>query len=65
LYALVARVHDVFDSTMKRDLVIAVLALGAGAIAALLVLGSDRELSPTAVSAVLALVVGGPISGAA
>jgi signal transduction histidine kinase len=51
-------VHDVFDPPMKRDLVIAVLALVAGVAAAQLVLGGDRELSPTAVSAVLALVVG-------
>ena len=58
MYALVARVHDVFDPPMKRDLATAVLALGAGTAAALLVLGSDRELSPAAVSAVLALVVG-------
>lgn len=43
---------------MKRDLLIALLALASGVGAALLVLGSDRELSPAAVSAVLALVVG-------
>jgi hypothetical protein len=43
---------------MKRDLLIALLALAAGVGAALLVLSSDRELSPAAVSAVLALVVG-------
>jgi signal transduction histidine kinase len=43
---------------VKRELSIALLALGAGIAAALLVLGSDRELSPTAVSAILALVVG-------
>jgi signal transduction histidine kinase len=43
---------------MKRDLLIALLALTAGGGAALLVLSSDRELSPAAVSAVLALVVG-------
>jgi signal transduction histidine kinase len=43
---------------MRRDLVIALLALGAGVGAALLVLGSDRERPPVAASAVLALVVG-------
>jgi signal transduction histidine kinase len=43
---------------VKRDLLIALLALASGVGAALLVLGSDRELSPAAVSAVLALVVG-------
>jgi signal transduction histidine kinase len=43
---------------VKRDLLIAFLALASGVGAALLILGSDRELSPTAVSAVLALVVG-------
>jgi signal transduction histidine kinase len=43
---------------MKRDLLIALIALAAGVGAALLVLGGDRELSPAAVSAVLALIVG-------
>ncbi|HVD11194.1 MAG TPA: histidine kinase [Gaiellaceae bacterium] len=43
---------------MKRDLPITLVALAAGVGAASLVLGSDRELSPAAVSAVLALVVG-------
>ena len=43
---------------MRRDALIALLALGAGVGAALLVLGSDRERSPVAASAVLALVVG-------
>jgi signal transduction histidine kinase len=43
---------------VKRDLLIALLALASGVGAALLVLESDRELSPAAVSAVLALVVG-------
>jgi signal transduction histidine kinase len=43
---------------MKRDLAIGLAALASGVGAALLVLGSDRELSPAAVSAVLALVVG-------
>jgi hypothetical protein len=43
---------------MRRDALIALLALGAGACAALLVLGSDREPSPAAASAALALVVG-------
>ena len=43
---------------MRRDLWIGFLALGAGVGAALLVLGSDRERSPEAASAVLALVVG-------
>ena len=43
---------------MRRDALIALLALAAGVGAALLVLGSDREPSPTAASAALALVVG-------
>jgi len=43
---------------MRFDLVIAPLAVGVGVGAALLVLGSDRERSPAAASAVLALVVG-------
>jgi signal transduction histidine kinase len=43
---------------MKRDLLIALVALASGVGSALLVLASDRELSPAAVSAVLALVVG-------
>jgi signal transduction histidine kinase len=51
-------VHDVSTDPVKRELSIALLALAAGVGAALLVLGSDRELSPTAVSAILAVVVG-------
>jgi signal transduction histidine kinase len=43
---------------MRLDLVIALLAIGAGVGAALLVFGSDRERSPAAATAVLALVVG-------
>jgi signal transduction histidine kinase len=43
---------------MRRELFIALLALGAGAGAALLVLASDREPSPAAASAALTLVVG-------
>jgi signal transduction histidine kinase len=43
---------------VSRDLVIALLALLAGMGAALLVLGSDRERSPVAASAVVALMVG-------
>src|SRR5206468_5282048 len=43
---------------MRRDRLIGLLALAAGAGAALLVLGSDRERPPVAASAVLALVVG-------
>jgi signal transduction histidine kinase len=43
---------------MRRDLLIALFALAAGVGAALLVLGSSRERSPAAASAVLALVVG-------
>jgi len=43
---------------MRRDHVIALLALAAGLEAALLALGSDRERSPAAASAALALVVG-------
>jgi signal transduction histidine kinase len=51
-------VHDLGDRLMKRERLIALLALAAGVGAALLVLGSDREPSPTAASAALALVVG-------
>jgi signal transduction histidine kinase len=51
-------VHDPFDRLMRRDLLIALFALGAGVGVVLLVLGSDREPSPAAASAVLALVVG-------
>jgi signal transduction histidine kinase len=43
---------------MKRDAFIALIALAAGAGAALLIVGSDRERSPAAASAALALVVG-------
>jgi hypothetical protein len=43
---------------MRRDLFIALLGLAAGVGAALLVLGSDREPSPAAASAALALLVG-------
>jgi signal transduction histidine kinase len=58
LYSFRAGVHDLFTWLMRRDLFIALLALGAGMGAAMLVLGSDREPSPAAASAVLALVVG-------
>jgi len=58
LYSFRAGVHDPFRWLMRRDLFIAVFALGTGVAAALLVLGSDREPSPAAASAVLALVVG-------
>jgi signal transduction histidine kinase len=43
---------------MRRDLLIALLALVAGVGAALLVLGSERERTPVAVSAAVALLVG-------
>jgi signal transduction histidine kinase len=43
---------------MRRDALIALVALGAGVGAALLVLGSDREPSPAAASAALAVIVG-------
>jgi signal transduction histidine kinase len=51
-------VHDLFDRLMRRDLFIALLALGAGVGVVLLVLRSEREPGPAAASAVLALVVG-------
>jgi len=57
LYSFQAVVHDL-SCLMRRDPVIAVLALGAGVGAALLLLGSDRAPSPAAASVVLALVVG-------
>ena len=47
-----------FAWLMRRDVLIGLVALGAGIGAALLVLGSDRELHPVAVSAALAVVVG-------
>src|SRR5215210_8678808 len=43
---------------MKRDLLLALLALIAGAGAALLILGSERERAPVGVSAAVALLVG-------
>src|SRR3954454_2528666 len=43
---------------MKRDLLIALLALIAGVGAALLILGSERERAPVGVSAAVALLVG-------
>jgi signal transduction histidine kinase len=43
---------------MRRDAVVALFAVAAGGGAALLVLASDRERSPVAVSAAVALVVG-------
>ena len=51
-------VHDFCGRLMRRDRLIALLALAAGVGAVLLVLGSDRERSPAAASAALALVVG-------
>jgi signal transduction histidine kinase len=53
-----AEVQDLLDWLMRRDLIIALLALAAGVVSALLVLASDREPSPAAASAVLAFVVG-------
>ena len=58
LYTVRAGVHDLFGRLMRRDLFIALLALGAGVGAAVLVLGSERERGPVAASAALALVVG-------
>jgi signal transduction histidine kinase len=58
LYTVRAGVHDLVDWLMRRDLFVAFLAVAAGVGAALLVLGSDREPSPAAASAVLAFVVG-------
>jgi signal transduction histidine kinase len=58
VYRVRLGVHDFVGWVMRRDLLIALLALAAGAGAALLVLGSERERSPAAASAVLALVVG-------
>jgi signal transduction histidine kinase len=58
LYTVLVGMHDVFGRLMKRDLLIALLALTAGVGAALLVLGSERERAPVAVSAAVALLVG-------
>lgn len=58
LYTARAGVNDLFRRLMRRGLFIGLLALGAGVGAALLALGSDRERSPAAASAALALVVG-------
>ena len=63
LYTVRAGVHDLFGRLMRRDLFIALLALGAGVGAALLVLGSERERGPVAASAVVALVVGSAYIG--
>jgi signal transduction histidine kinase len=53
-----AGAHDFLAWLIRRDLFIGLVALGAGVGAALLVLGSDRERRPVAVSAALAVVVG-------
>ena len=58
LYTARVAVHDFCGRLMRRDRLIALLALAAGVGAVLLVLGSDRERSPAAASAALALVVG-------
>jgi hypothetical protein len=58
LYTVRADVHDCVARLMRRDLLISLLALVAGAGAALLVLGSNRERAPVAVSAAVALLVG-------
>jgi signal transduction histidine kinase len=58
LYTVWVGVHDLFGRMMRRDLLIALLALVAGVGAALLVLGSERERTPVAVSAAVALLVG-------
>jgi hypothetical protein len=50
-------VHDFSGRLMRRDRLTAMLALAAGVGAVLLVLGSDRERSPAAASAALALGV--------
>jgi signal transduction histidine kinase len=58
LYTVRAGVHAFFGRLMKRDLLIALLALIAGVGAALLILGSERERPPVGVSAAVALLVG-------
>jgi signal transduction histidine kinase len=58
LRAALVAVQNPSGWPMKRGAVIALAALVAGTGAALLALGSDREPSPVAGSAVLALVVG-------
>jgi signal transduction histidine kinase len=58
LYTVRVRVHDFMGRLMRRDLLIGLLALVAGVGAALLVLGSERERAPVAVSAAVALLVG-------
>jgi len=54
----VRAVQDFCGRLMRRDRVIALLALAAGVGAVLLLLGSDRERSPAAASAALGLIVG-------
>ena len=58
LHTVRVGVLDFCGRLMRRDRLIALLALAAGVGAVLLVLGSDRERSPAAASAALALVVG-------
>ena len=58
LHRVPVTVQDPSGRLMKRDLVITLAALVVGAGAAMLALGSDREPSPAAASAALALLVG-------
>jgi signal transduction histidine kinase len=58
LYTVRVGMHDFVGRLMRRDLLIALLALVAGVGAALLVLGSERERPPVAASAAVALLVG-------
>jgi signal transduction histidine kinase len=58
LYIVRVGMHDFFRRLMRRDLLIALLGLVAGVGAALLVLASERERSPVAVSGAVALLVG-------
>src|SRR3954452_16540920 len=58
LYRARVAVRDFYGRLARRAFLIAALALGAGVGAVLLVLASDRERSPVAASAALALVVG-------
>lgn len=65
LHTVRVAVHDFCGRLMRRDRLIALLALAAGVGAVLLVLGSDRERSPAAASRRSRSSSAGRISGVA